>query len=174
MKSNESPERTCAVCRIKKGKDDLFRIVQKDDRFIYDREQKIQSRGSYVCKTHECVKRLLKHKKYKMEISELTKMLDDLKKSSKDYIGILNAMKNSQFLTFGISMVFEEIEKIHFLIIAEDISEKNDKKIISKAKEQGIGYVHYGSKNQLGEIFGKSEINVIGVKNKKVARGLVE
>ena len=174
MKISESPERTCAVCRSKKTKDALFRIVEKDDQFIYDREQKVQSRGSYVCRTHECVKRLLKHKKYKMEISELTKMVDDLKKNSKDYMGILNAMKNSQFLTFGISMVFEDIEKIHFLIIAEDISEKNDKKIVSKAKEQGIAYVHYGNKNQLGDIFGKAEINVIGVKNKKVARGLME
>ncbi|WP_319371015.1 DUF448 domain-containing protein [uncultured Ilyobacter sp.] len=174
MKNSDSPERSCAVCRSKKPKDSLFRIVEKDGQFIYDREQKIQSRGSYVCRTHECVKRLLKHKKYKMEISELTKMVDDLKKNSKDYMGILNAMKNSQFLTFGINMVFEDIDKIHFLIIAEDISEKNDKKIVSKAKEQGIAYVHYGDKNQLGEIFGKAEINVIGVKNKKVARGLME
>jgi predicted RNA-binding protein YlxR (DUF448 family) len=174
MEKISSPERTCLVCRSKKPKEDLFRIVQKGEEYIYDREGNVQSRGTYICKTHECVKRLSKHKKYKIEFSELTKMLDDLKKRSKDYIGILKAMKNSEFLTFGINMVFEDIDKIHFLIIAEDISEKNDKKIVSRAKEQGIGYVHYGTKSQLGDVFSKAEINVIGVKNKKVARGLIE
>lgn len=83
-------------------------------------------------------------------------------------------MKNSEHLTFGINMVMEEIEHIHFLIIAEDISDKNDKKLVSKAKELNIPYVHFGNKTQLGEIFNKDEINVIAVKNKKIARGLID
>merc|ERR1711916_153758 len=109
-----------------------------------------------------------------MDIAELSRMLEDLKKGAKDYLGILKAMKTSEFLSFGMNMVFEDIEKVHFIIIAEDISDKNDKKIISKAKEMGISYVHSGSKSQLGDIFGKAEVTVVGVKNKKVARGLIE
>ena len=101
-------------------------------------------------------------------------MLNLLKKDSKDYLKILRAMKNSQELVFGINMIFDEIEKVHFIIIAEDISERNDKRITAKAKEKNIPYVHYGKKNELGDIFNKEEINVIAVKNKKVARGLIE
>ena len=71
-------------------------------------------------------------------------------------------------------LVTKEIEKVHFIIIAEDISEKNDKRLVSKAKEKNIPYVHYGKKSELGDIFNKEEINVIAVKNKKVARGLME
>ena len=171
-----SPERMCVVCREKKDKSDLFRIVEKEaeGKFILDEKQTTQSRGQYVCKTHECINRLSKHKKIKEEIEDLLKMLNLLKKDTKDYLKILKAMKNSQELVFGINMIFDEIEKIHFIIIAEDISERNDKRLIAKAKEKNIPYVHYGKKNELGDIFGKEEINVIAVKNKKVARGLIE
>lgn len=167
-------ERTCIVCREKNEKKNLFRIAKRGSKYVYDREQKMQSRGAYICRTHECVKRLSKHRKYNMDIAELSRMLEDLKKGAKDYLGILKAMKTSEFLSFGMNMVFEDIEKVHFIIIAEDISDKNDKKIISKAKEMGISYVHSGSKSQLGDIFGKAEVTVVGVKNKKVARGLIE
>lgn len=173
MKTNS--ERMCVICREKKNKSDLFRIVEKEKgKYILDIKQTEQTRGQYVCKTHECINRLSKHKKIKMEIDDLVKMLNLLKKDTKDYLKILKAMKNSQELVFGINMIFDEIEKVHFLIIAEDISDKNDKRLISKAKEKNIPYVHYGKKYELGDIFGKEEINVIAVKNKKVARGLIE
>ena len=169
-------ERMCVICREKKNKADLFRIVEKDEegKFILDEKQTAQKRGQYVCRTHECINRLSKHKKIKVEIEDLLKMLNLLKKDTKDYLKILKAMKNSQELVFGINMIFDEIEKVHFIIIAEDISERNDKRITAKAKEKNIPYVHYGRKNELGDIFNKEEINVIAVKNKKVARGLIE
>lgn len=173
MKTNS--ERTCVICKEKKEKKDLFRLVEKGEgRYSLDQKQVAQKRGTYVCKTHECINRLSKHKKIKVDIEELFIMLNLLKKEVKDYLKILKAMKNSRELVFGIKMIFEEIEKVHFIIIAEDISEKNDKKIIGKAKEMKIPYVHYGKKNELGEIFDKEEINVIAVKNKRVARGLIE
>lgn len=96
-----------------------------------------------------------------------------LKKGEKDYLNILRAMKNSQTLSFGMNMVLEEIEHTHFLVLAEDISEKNERKLLLRAKELNITYVYCGNKQQLGEIFGKDEVSVIGVKNKQIARGLI-
>lgn len=167
-------ERTCVVCKEKNEKKSLFRIAKRGSKFYYDREQRMQSRGAYICKTHDCVKRIAKHKRYNLELTELTKMLDDLKVGSKNYLEILRPMKSSEYLTFGINMVLDELDKIHFIIIAEDISDKNDKKLVARAKEMAIEYVHSGSKAELGEIFGKGEVTVVGVKNKKVARGLKE
>lgn len=167
--------RTCVVCKEKKEKKDLFRIAKiNENNYSFDEKQKMQTRSIYVCKTHECIKRISKNKKYNIKSEDLLKMINLLKKESKNYISILKAMKNSEHLTFGINMVMEDIEHIHFLILAEDISEKNDKKIIAKAKEFNIPFVHFGSKIELGEIFNKEEINVIAVKNKKIARGLLE
>lgn len=100
-------------------------------------------------------------------------MAGKLKKENKDYINLLKTMRNSQGLTFGINMVLDEMEHIHFLILAKDISEKNSNKLLTKAKELNIPYIYYGTKEELGEIFNKDEITVIAVKNKKIARGLL-
>lgn len=175
MSNQVNPERTCVVCREKGPKESFFRIVEGEGgKFVFDRNGKAQKRGYYVCKTHECIKRISKNKKYSLSMDDLMAMLGLLKKSSKDYLGVLKAMKNSEFLSFGINMLMEDIEQVHFIIMAEDISEKNEKKVIAKAKELGIKYVHYGTKSQLGDIFGKDEVNVVGIKNKKIARGLTE
>lgn len=168
-------ERTCLICREKKEKKELFRLVKLgEDRYSFDEKQRAQSRGYYICKSHECLKRLSKHKKIKVSTEDLMKMLGQLKKGEKDYLNILKAMKNSQALSFGMNMVLEEIEHTHFLVLAEDISEKNERKLLEKSKSLGIKYVYFGSKNQLGEIFGKEEISVIAVKSKKMARGLID
>ena len=169
------PERTCVICKEKKDKSSLFRIAKiSENKYQFDEKQKMQSRAIYVCKTHECIKRISKNKKYNLDIEDLLSMVNLLKKQSKDYLNILKAMKNSEHLAFGINMVMDEIQHTHFLIIAEDISEKNDKKLILKAKELGIPYAHFGNKAQLGELFNKDEVNVVAIKNKKVARGLIE
>ncbi|RUA05986.1 MAG: DUF448 domain-containing protein [Fusobacteria bacterium] len=171
---NNIPIRTCLVCREKHEKKDLFRIAEVDGKYQYDSTQTIQARGTYVCKSHECLKRLAKNKKINLSNEDLYKMATTVKKAQKDYLSILNTMKNSEFLSFGINMVREDIKKIHFLIIAEDISEKNDKRITRLAREHNIKYIHYGSKMQLGAIFDKPEVNLIGIKSKKVARGMTE
>ncbi|MCJ8342291.1 MAG: DUF448 domain-containing protein [Cetobacterium sp.] len=175
MMDKHIPERTCIVCREKKDKNDLFRIGQvSEKKYIFDEKGKVQSRGVYVCKTHECIQRLSKNKKINLSMEDLVKMVNLLKKKSKNYLNVLNAMKNSEHLTFGINMVLEDLDHIHFIIIAEDISEKNDKKLIAKAKEKNIPYVHFGKKDELGDIFKKDEINVIAIKSKKVAKGLLD
>lgn len=174
MSNQEFPERTCLICKNKKDKKDLFRLIKTgEEQYIFDEKQKHQSRGYYICKTHECLKRLSKHKKIKMNTDDLMKMLNLLKKGEKDYLNILRAMKNSQVLSFGMNMVLDEIEHTHFLVLAEDISEKNERKLLLKAKELKITFIYSGNKSQLGDIFGKDEVSVIGVKDKKIARGLI-
>lgn len=173
MNSIHTPERMCVVCREKKEKEEFFRLVEKNKKYVFDEKQKEQARGLYVCKTQECLQKLSKHKKYSISMEELVKMANLLKVKQKDYLNILKAMRNSQALTFGINMVFDEIDHTHFIVIAEDNSEKNDRKLVAMAKEKNIPYVHYGTKAQLGELFSKSEVTVVAVTDKKIARGLV-
>ena len=113
--------RTCVVCKEKKEKKNLFRIAKiNENNYSFDEKQKMQTRSIYVCKTHECIKRISKNKKYNIKSEDLLKMVNLLKKETKNYISILKAMKNSEHLTFGINMVIEDIEHIHFLILAEE------------------------------------------------------
>ena len=106
-------------------------------------------------------------------MEELGKMLKALKKDKKDYLKILNAMKSSDYLVFGIKMLIDEIDKVHFAVVANDISERNDMKLVKILKEKNINYTYFSGKENLGAIFNKKEVNVVGIKSKKVARGLL-
>ncbi len=56
MTSNKRQvERSCAVCREHKGKNDLIRVVKaKDGKVSLDESGKMPGRGTYVCKNKEC------------------------------------------------------------------------------------------------------------------------
>lgn len=55
------PIRSCIVCRKKKNKKDLFRIISKDKKAYYDSNQCENSRGIYVCKNSVCINKLRKN-----------------------------------------------------------------------------------------------------------------
>ncbi len=55
------PIRCCVACKSRKNKEDLFRIVaDKNNHAIIDRNQNINSRGIYVCKSKQCITNLEK------------------------------------------------------------------------------------------------------------------
>ena len=175
MSNTHTPERTCIICREKNQKSKLFRLAKLNEGFYeFDKEQKKQSRAVYVCKSLNCLGKLAKHNKVKLDSQDLMSMLNIINKANKNYLNILNSMKNSGELVFGINLLFENIEHIHFVVIAQDISKKNEEKIFKKIKELKIPYVIVGTMEDLGKIFNKEEITVIGIKDKKMAKGLIE
>ena len=89
------PERMCICCRKKGEKLEFFRIAEQDGKYVLDKEMKIQARGFYVCKTVQCIEKLSKHKKYNIEMEQLVKMLEEMKKQKKNIIDILKPMKNA-------------------------------------------------------------------------------
>ena len=175
MSNTHTPERTCIICREKNQKSKLFRLAKLNEGFYeFDKEQKKQSRAVYVCKSLNCLGKLAKHNKVKLDSQDLMSMLNIINKANKNYLNILNSMKNSGELLFGINLLFENIEHVHFVVIAQDISKKNEEKIFRKIKELKIPYVIVGTMEDLGKIFNKEEITVIGIKDKKMAKGLIE
>lgn len=53
------PQRTCVVCRTRKPKADLFRLVLDARSMVcFDRSRRLQGRGAYVCFKPECLIRL--------------------------------------------------------------------------------------------------------------------
>ena len=153
MSNTHIPERTCVLCRAKKDKSKLFRLAKvKEGFYEFDKEQKKQTRAVYVCKSLTCLGRLAKHNKVKLDSQDLMAMLSIINKANKNYLNILNSMKNSGELVFG----------------------KNEEKILRRISELKIPYVTAGTMEELGKIFNKEEITVIGIKDKKMARGLIE
>lgn len=77
------PQRTCLGCNEKKDKKDLIRIVKNKNGEIYiDIAGKMEGRGTYICKSEECLKKLIKNKRlsktFEMEIPANT--YEDLEK----------------------------------------------------------------------------------------------
>lgn len=167
-------ERSCVICRKKNPKQNFLRFVKlSDTNYKFDRTAKAQSRGYYCCYDLNCLGKLAKHNKFKLDSSSLISMLNIINSKNKNIINILKAMKNSNELSFGINMVMDDIKKINYLVIASDINKKNKAKIVEKAREYNIAYLNISTKAELGEIFSKDEVNVIGIKDKKMARGLL-
>jgi len=130
----------------------------------------IPERTCIICKAKNEKSKLFRLAKVKDTFYEL----DKEQKKHKNYLNILNSMKNSGELVFGINLLFENIEHIHFIVMAQDISKKNEEKVIRRINELKIPYVVVGTMQELGKIFNKEEITVIGIKDKKMARGLIE
>jgi predicted RNA-binding protein YlxR (DUF448 family) len=55
------PIRSCIVCRNKRCKKELFRVVCENNKAIYDKEQNINSRGIYLCKSFDCINKCKKY-----------------------------------------------------------------------------------------------------------------
>lgn len=73
-----TPERTCAICRTKKPKTELFRFVVTAGTLAYDREQTMAGRGVYFC-SQQCWENA-RAKKRKVKI--------DSKSPKGQYIGL--------------------------------------------------------------------------------------
>ena len=63
MTEKRQPARTCIACREEFDKKDLLRIVKdKEGNISVDVTGKANGRGAYICKKHECLKKLKKAK----------------------------------------------------------------------------------------------------------------
>lgn len=68
------PLRRCMACNEQKEKKDLLRIVKSKDGMIQiDLTGKKNGRGAYICKSEECLEKLIKSKRlekiFEMQIS---------------------------------------------------------------------------------------------------------
>lgn len=91
--NKKKPQRMCVSCRTKKDKKDLVRVVlQPDGTIFYDPTGKASGRGSYLCRSEECIMAELKahrlakglrHMVSPEELSEVAKsILEEIKNDS--------------------------------------------------------------------------------------------
>ena len=174
VKERNKPERMCICCRRKGQKNEFFRITEQDGKYIFDKEMKVQARGFYVCKTNECIEKISKHKKYNIEIEQLVKMLEQVKNEKKNIIDILRPMKNSEYFVFGIDEVFDGIkrDKIKLVIIPSDIKAKYIEEFEKMKKKFNFEIIFIEKKEELIRLFSR-DVNVIGIFNKKVIKGIL-
>lgn len=62
--SKKKPARTCMGCNEQKEKNDLLRIVKSKEGIIeVDTTGKKNGRGAYICKSEECLNKVIKTKR---------------------------------------------------------------------------------------------------------------
>ena len=59
MATKQRPQRTCAVCRAKRDKRDLIRLVLTDGGLQVDLSGKMNGRGAYLCDDPDCWERAM-------------------------------------------------------------------------------------------------------------------
>lgn len=165
--------RMCVCCRRKGEKDSFFRVAQKDKKYVFDKEMKIQARGFYVCKTKECIEKLSKNKKYDIEIQYLVKMLENIEKNN--IIDILKPMKNSKFFAFGIDENINYIkkEKVKLVVIPRDINKKYIEEFLQLQEKYSINIIFIEKKEEFIKLFMR-DVNVVGIFDKKVIKGILK
>ena len=64
MINKKKPERTCMGCNEQKEKNNLLRIVRTKEGLIeVDPTGKKNGRGAYICKSEDCLKKIIKTKR---------------------------------------------------------------------------------------------------------------
>ena len=105
------PERTCVCCRKKSEKENLIRLSEIENKYVFDEKMNIQNRGFYICQNSSCVEKLSKHKKYNIEIIELMKIMKKIENKKKNILDIIKTILNSYFFVFWIDDNIELIKK---------------------------------------------------------------
>ena len=169
------PERMCLCCRKKGSKEDFFRISTIKEQCVLDIEHRIQARGIYVCKDKQCVEKLSKHKKIKVDIEILLKMLSILDKSEKSIEKILIGMRNSEYFIYGVDDNIEGVkrDKVKLIILPKDVKEKYKEEFLNLREKYKFKIIYIEKQEQLTDIFSRN-VNVIGVFDKSVVRGILK
>ena len=76
--------RSCAICREKKEKKELLRIVRLPDGSVeVDPTGKTPGRGAYICKDEKCIKNAQKH--HRLDSTLKTAVPDDVYEQAMGY-----------------------------------------------------------------------------------------
>ncbi|MCI8654672.1 MAG: YlxR family protein [Clostridia bacterium] len=78
------PQRSCVICRQKKDKNQLIRIVKnKENEISIDETGKKDGRGAYICHSIECLEKAIKTKVLKkvFEVDIDEKVYENIRES---------------------------------------------------------------------------------------------
>ena len=76
-KLNKTPLRTCVVCRQKKDKSELIKVVRVGENdFLIAKDNKTFGRGAYVCNSPDCVCKAVKKRAFDRSFKQ--KLPDEL------------------------------------------------------------------------------------------------
>jgi predicted RNA-binding protein YlxR (DUF448 family) len=173
--------RTCVICKNIKPKKELFRYTIYNNELIIDFYQKLNGRGFYTCKNLECIQGLNENiirkslkitEDFKYQPSEIINMV--IRNLKKEIFNNLKIGNKSGVLVATLNRFVESVAKNDFnvVFVANDISDNSFKKVKKFLEDKDV--IHIFDKEELGEIFNKTEVNIVGIKESEFQDMIME
>ncbi len=91
-------------------------------------------------------------------------------------LSFLGLMYKANKLTLGRDNVKMALDKgrLALIITAKDLSPRYKGDLESKAIERNIRIVNISTKKELGQIFGRTDVGIIGITDRKIADKVIE
>ena len=91
-----------------------------------------------------------------------------------NFLQFLGIAKKAGMLVEGYNKCEELIhnKKLYLMILSDDVSQNTKEKFINYCRNENVPLLKGYSKEELGEILGRDEINLLGIKNLIIAKKL--
>src|SRR5512143_3207685 len=174
------PERTCIGCRGVFKKNEVVRIVANQAGVLIDYREKLPGRAAYVCPRRECIGKafakegLARALHLKVRTPDAETFVSELAVLIKEKIRALLAIAMKAGKTAaGYSAVHDALEKgrVELLLYAADLSDGTRGKVDLSGAES-LRRTTFFTRNELGSIFGRELVGVVGILDKGCADAL--
>lgn len=169
------PQRTCAGCRKSLDQDLLVRyVLSPQDEVVVDYRRKLPGRGVYTCLNRSCLELAVKRK-------QLSRSLRGGKEPSAEklwcalydqirckVLNLLGMSRKAGQVISGTRQVLSELQaakEVGLLVRAGDLSSAIAEKVEKAASYNNVPCAVLFTKEQLGQLLGKSERGVVMLKN---------
>lgn len=173
-----SPRRTCASCRSEDGRDEMIRWVRDDEgNVVPDLASRSFGRGAWTHARLECLRPLQKSlaRSFRAPVRTPTdEALGLLHQAAQHRIStLLGAARRQRRVVFGADATGEAWSKgeVFLVLVAQDAQAAANSSYVGEAVRQGKASA-WGTKEQLGGLFGRPEVGVLGLCDRGLAKSL--
>ena len=163
--------RTCVITRANDEKSKLLKFVETSNgEYVFDENQNIQHRGIYIKNDIEVFQKFFKKYKLKLESAEKALKYINSTSNKKDN----EEIKLSEYLVYGVDDNIEGMKDkiVQLLIVPSDLNSKQINRLKKSAKINDTKIIFISKQSSLKAIF-SSNVTVIGIRTKKVVRGIL-
>lgn len=174
---DEQPERTCAGCRARDDRDALARFVLgPDGRLVADASRKLPGRGVSVHPRRSCIEAAARRGGFARALRtsvqvDADTLVDQLSAQYHRRIeGLLLAASRKRALVLGTEAVRGELRRDapDMLLVAADAAGRREE-LERTAQRLGDKCLVYGTKAELGRLFGRDEVGVLAIEDRGIA-----
>ncbi len=178
---SDKPTRTCVACREESGRGELLRLVESPDgRIALDARSRIGGRGAWVHPTRACIemaaKRHAAERSLKVSVRDVDAagLIEGAATAYRRRIdSLITAAWRARGLEIGVAASVDALEtrRVPLVLVATDAGSER-KAVEGDGAERARAVRVFGTKEELGRLFRRSEVAMIAVTEPGIAAEL--